>query len=148
MKSFGLTVIFQRIFKMMRYLCDTNIISEIMRSSPNPAVLHWFSGLNGIGMSVITIEELVFGLRRKGLFKKEAWLRRFTASAVSIVSIEVEDVYWSGEKRGALSAEGRQVHQADALIAASAWRSGLILATRNIRDFEGFGIALFNPFDA
>jgi hypothetical protein len=119
-----------------------------MKKSPDTAVSGWFSSLNEIGISVITLEELVFGLRRKELYRKEAWLRRFTASAARVFPVETEDSYWAGEKRGLLSAQGRQIHQADALIAAAAWRNGLVLATRNLRDFEDFGIALFNPWEA
>ena len=33
------------------------------------------------------------------------------------------------------------------LVAATALTEGLVLATRNVRDFEGCGVALFNPFD-
>lgn len=132
----------------MTFICDTNVISEIMKKYPDTSVLRWFSSLNEIGISVITLEELIFGLRRKGLFQKEAWLRRFTASAARVFPVEMEDVFWAGEKRGLFSAQGRQIHQADALIAASAWRNGLVLATRNHRDFEDFGIALFNPWEA
>jgi hypothetical protein len=133
---------------MIRYLCDTNVISEIMRKKPDPTVLRWFSNQSAISISVVTIEELVFGLRRKGLFEKEAWLRRFAAEMARIVPVEAEDVYWAGEKRGMLSMNGATIHQADALIAAAAWRTGLVLATRNIRDFADFGIAVFNPWDA
>ena len=133
---------------MVRYLCDTNVISEIMKKKPDPAVAAWFSSLTGIGLSVITVEELVFGLRRKKLFEKEAWLRRFTASAARIFPVDMEDVFWAGEKRGILSMQGRQVFQADALIAAAAWRNGLILASRNIKDFKNIGIPLFNPWES
>ena len=132
----------------MTFLCDTNVISEIMKKSPDTAVLEWFSSFEEIGMSVITLEEMIYGLRRKGLFLKEAWLRRFTASAARVFPVEMEDSYWAGEKRGLLSAQGRQGHQADALIAAAAWRNGLVLATRNLRDFEKYGVALFNPWEA
>ena len=131
---------------MIKFLCDTNVISEVMKKIPDEGVLSWFSSLPIVGMSVITLEELVYGLRRKKLFEKEAWLRRFSASATRIYDVTTEEVFWAAEKRGILSLEGRQVYQADALIAAAAWRSGLVLATRNIRDFEQFGIALFNPW--
>jgi toxin FitB len=131
---------------MIKFLCDTNVISEVMKKIPDERVLSWFSSLPIVGMSVITLEELVYGLRRKKLFEKEAWLRRFSASATRIYDVTTEEVFWAAEKRGILSLEGRQVYQADALIAAAAWRSGLVLATRNIRDFEQFGIALFNPW--
>jgi len=128
-------------------LCDTNVISEIMKKVPNSAVSRWFSELTCVGLSAITVEELCFGLRRKALFEKEAWLRRFTAAAAHVYPVATEDAFWAGERRGFLSAKGRQIHQADALIAAAAWRNGLVLATRNVRDFEDFGIALFNPWE-
>lgn len=131
---------------MPTYLCDMNIISEIMRKEPHPAVLAWFRSLDVVGLSAIVLEELVFGLRRKKLLEKEAWLRRFCAQACIVYPVEAEDAFWAGEKRGELAAEGTIIHQADALIAAAAWRNGLVLATRNIRDFEGFGIALIDPF--
>ncbi len=131
---------------MPTYLCDTNVVWEIMRREPHPAVLAWFRGLDVVGLSAIALEELVFGLRRKGLYEKEAWLRRFCAQACVVYPVEAEDAFWAGEKRGEFSARGRTVHQADALIAAAAWRNGLVLATRNTRNFEGFGIALIDPF--
>lgn len=99
-----------------------------------------------MGLSAIALEELVFGLRRKKLLEKEAWLRRFCAQACVVYPVEAEDAVWAGEKRGELSAAGKTVHQTDALVAAAAWRNGLGLATRNVRDFEGFGIALIDPF--
>jgi toxin FitB len=134
---------------MHKFLCDTNVISEIMRKKPAPRVGSWFSSLPvpAIALSIITIEELVFGLRRKRLYEKEAWLRRFTASACRIIEVTAEDVFWAGEKRGSLSSEGRTIFQADALIAAAARRGGLVLATRNIRDFNNFGIPLLNPWE-
>ena len=54
---------------------------------------------------------------------------------------------WAGSQRARMQGEGRVVAQADALIGACAWEHALILATRNIKHFEGFGIPLFNPFD-
>jgi len=132
---------------MTSYLCDTNVISEIMKKEPDKAVMRWFSALPSVGLSVVSIEELAFGLRRKALFEKEAWLRRFSASAARVFPVEAEDAFWAGEKRGSLSLKGKQIHQADVLIAAAAWRNGLVLATRNVRDFEDFGIAILNPWE-
>jgi predicted nucleic acid-binding protein len=55
---------------------------------------------------------------------------------------------WTGEARGRLAAQGINTHQADALIAATAWRHGLVLATKNVRDFDSYGIAVLNPFQS
>lgn len=45
------------------YLCDTNIISELMRPQPNPEVKAWLLRQERIALSVISVEELHFGLR-------------------------------------------------------------------------------------
>jgi predicted nucleic acid-binding protein len=118
------------------YLCDTNVVSEIMRLEPGPAVLRWFTSMKGIALSVVTVEELAFRLRRKGLYEKEAWLRRFVQAAVRVLPVEAEDAFLAGEKRGQLRPGASSYTRADALIAAAAWRRGLVLATRNVRDFS------------
>jgi len=128
-------------------LVDTNIISEIMRRSPDTKVFAWFSSLENPAISTITVEEIISGLHRTAYYEKEAWFRRFSGSAVTILPIDAEMAFWVGEKRGLFFSKGIQVHQADAFIAATAWRHGLILATRNTKDFTEFDIPLFNPFN-
>jgi hypothetical protein len=129
------------------YLLDTNVLREVMRRSPNPAVTAWFSTLEEFSVSVVTLEELVYGLRRRSMLAKEAWLRRMLADKADVVPVTVAAAHWSGEKRATLESAGRSVTQADALIAACAWELGLILATQNIEDFRGFGVPLLDPFE-
>lgn len=131
----------------MTYLLDTNILSEIMRKAPDPKVLAWFLTLETVTISAITEEELVFGLRHRGLYHKEAWLRQLLAAQGQTLPVTSTAAHWSGEKRAQLQLDGRTVPMADALIAACAWEHNLILATRNTKDFQGFGLALFNPFE-
>ena len=47
----------------MTYLLDTNVVSEVMRRLPNPRVAGWFSTLDTFSVSVVTLEDLVYGLR-------------------------------------------------------------------------------------
>ena len=131
----------------MTYLLDTNVVSEVMRRSPDPGVAAWFSALDGFSISAVTLEELVYGLRRRNLLAKEAWLRRMLADKAEVVPVTVAAAHWSGEKRAMLESAGRTVTQADALIAACAWELGLVLASRNVDDFRGFGVPLLNPFE-
>jgi|GEM_PF-4058222 len=49
----------------MNHLCDTNIISELGRSKSNPKVAAWAEEAKIISISVITIEEIRYGLTRK-----------------------------------------------------------------------------------
>ena len=107
----------------------------------------WFISLNRVSVCAITLEELVFGLRRRALIQKEAWLRQMLADKGDILPVSIAAAHWSGEKRSMLESAGRTVTQADSLIAACAWEQGLILATRNVKDFQGFGIPLLNPFE-
>lgn len=54
----------------------------------------------------------------------------------------------AGEMRAVFSQRGQVRSQADMLIAATAQVHALTLVTRNVRDFDGCGIAVLNPFDA
>ena len=118
-----------------------------MKKNPVSHVVQFVCKLDRINISAVTLEELIFGLRRRSLLQKEAWLRQILADKGEILSITDVAAHWCGEKRALLEAEGRNVTQADALIAACAWEHGYILATRNTGDFIGFGIPLVNPFD-
>ena len=46
----------------MRWLTDTNVLSELVRARPNPGVLEWAAGIERISVSVVTLEEIHFGL--------------------------------------------------------------------------------------
>ncbi len=130
----------------MQYLLDTNIISEIMKKLPNKGVVEWFAKQEEIFFSAITIEEIYYGLSSKNLVKKLTWFKQFSADKATVLEISDKISQWSGEKRGELAASGKIVTMADSLIAATAHDHGLILATRNVKDFQNCGIALINPF--
>jgi len=128
------------------YLCDTNVISELMRPKPQSAVRRWVEDQDSVLLSVLTLEELHFGLRRKNLLKKREWLDRFVSARCEILPIDARIAMRAGEMRGELSQKGQTRPQADLLIAATAWYHGCILATRNTSDFKGINIPLYNPF--
>ena len=130
----------------MEYLIDTNVVSEIMRKQPTSAVFDWFSQLETIYMSVVTLDEIVFGLSRKHLVRKLAWFQQFSSDKAVFLPISETVAKWSGEKRAELARRGIVMTMADSLIAATAHENGLVLATRNIRDFEHTNIAVHNPF--
>jgi toxin FitB len=46
----------------MTIFCDTNIISELARPRPNPGVIAWSQNIESISISVITLEEIIYGL--------------------------------------------------------------------------------------
>lgn len=126
-------------------LSDTNVISELMRPAPDPGAVEWASAQAGLCITVITVDELVFGLRKRGSLRLTAWFDRFT-DQVKVLDITAPIARRAGELRALLQANGQVRTQADMLIAATAQVHGMTLVTRNTRDFDGCGIAVLNPF--
>ncbi len=130
----------------MSYLCDTNILSELMRPTPHSGVLRWAYQLSNMMVSVITIDEISYGLSWKPNLRVQEWFTHFFQNYCEVVPI-TEAIAWNaGRLRGQLRKEGKTRTQADMLIAATAHVMGLTLVTRNTRDFQGCNIPILNPF--
>jgi predicted nucleic acid-binding protein len=130
----------------MKFLCDTNIISELARPQPNYGVLQWSLEVSSIALSVITLEEIYYGLTSKPNARIQAWFQQFLNLYCQIIPITSDIALYAGEIRGKLRTQGKTRSQADMLIAATAKIHKLTLVTRNVRDFEGCEILLLNPF--
>lgn len=130
----------------MTFLCDTNIISELSRPQPNPGVLAWSTQVSSIFLSVITVEEIAYGLASKPNARVQNWFEQFLKTYCQIIPITAEIAQFSGELRGRLRTQGKPRTQADMLIAATAHLHQLTLVTRNTRDFDDCCISLLNPF--
>lgn len=130
----------------MPWLTDTNVLSELVRPRPNQGVLSWAAGIARISISVVTLEEIMFGLAWKPNRKVQDWFDGFFAEACEIVPVTQPIAERAGVMRGELRARGITRSQADTLIAATAQVLDLTLVTRNVRDFEGLRIDLLNPF--
>ena len=130
-------------------LVDTNVISELARPRPNPRVVRWLAGQSRIHLSVVTLEELAFGVARAtggARTRLATWLDALVAARPALLDVTPAIARASGELRAVREARGRRVAMADMLIAATALAHGLTLATRNERDFEGCGVKVLNPF--
>ncbi len=131
------------------YLLDTNVISELPRPRPDPRVLDWLSSLESIALSAVTIEELVYGVERARAAERQRlrrWLEALLDTRPTVIPVDERVARIAGSLRAAREARGRRATQADMLIAACAVSAGLVLATHNLRDFEGCGAPLFDPF--
>lgn len=129
----------------MAYLVDTNVISELCRRQPDPGVLSWAGTVTRHAISVISMEEVHFGLAWRPNARVLAWMEGYFQRH-QVLAISPAIARRAGELRGELAARGLVRHQADMLIAATAQAHQLTLVTRNIRDFEYCGIGLLNPF--
>jgi toxin FitB len=130
----------------MTCLCDTNIISELARTQPNPGVVEWSASIPSFTLSVITLEEIIYGLNAKPNPRIQNWFQQFLSNYCQIIPITPEIAQYAGELRGIFRTRGITRSQADMLIAATAYIHQLTLITRNIRDFEGCEISLLDPF--
>ncbi len=130
----------------MSLLVDTNVISELARREPNPGVVAWSKTVTTIALSVISLEEICYGLALKPNARIQVWFDRFLREESQILPITDDIAHCGGQLRGSLSAQGQARTQADMLIAATAQIHQHTLVTRNLRDFQGCGIAVFNPF--
>jgi toxin FitB len=127
------------------YLLDTCVISELARRKPDPGVVAWASGVTRLALSVITVDEIHFGLAWRPNERIRAWVEAFFQRH-PILDVTAPIARRAGELRGTLAARGSVRQQADMLIAATAQAHQLTLVTRNTRDFEACGIGLLNPF--
>lgn len=131
----------------MNYLCDTNVISELARQQPNQGVVQWFNPVERLFLSVITVEELYFGLTKQSKPKVQTALEKILQSNdVEILPVTDEIAQCAGQWRGKFENAGQIRTQADMLIAATAYIHQLTLVTRNIRDFTDCDISILNPF--
>ena len=140
----------------MRLLLDTNVLSEVTRPAPDARVLDWLEGLDEDRsfISVVSIAEIRRGvaLMDEGR-KREAlaeWLARDLPQRFDQRVLPVDEpvaLAW-GDLMGLAKRRGRGLSSMDGLIAATAIARQLTLATRNTRDFEDFGIELFDPWTA
>ena len=130
-------------------LADTNVISELMRRQPHAGVLAWrdmTEAMHGqVTISVITVDEIFYGLLRKPNAGLLAWFDGFI-SCNQVLDTTEAIARRAGEMSGLFSTRGQVRSQADMLIAATAQVHALTLVTRNVRDFDGCGIAVLNPF--
>lgn len=134
----------------MKYLLDTNIVSDARRGA-SPALDGWLAGqpIVDLALSAITLLELDVGVRRKERQDPTAGarLRRWLEDDVRPV---FDGRILPVDEQVALEASRLHVPDPmpdlDALIAATAIAHGLTLVTRNTRDMERTGAALLNPW--
>ncbi len=127
-------------------LCDTNVLGELTRREPNPGVLEWAGDHSSIALSVVTLDEIHYGLAWRPIPRIVAWFERFLERHCEILPVTAEVALASGQLRGRLQAQGETRVQSDMMIAGTAQVHGLTVVTRNVRHFDGCGIPVLNPF--
>jgi len=134
---------------------DTHVISELMRPAPAPAVLAWFGAQNAGALYLTAVGEAE--LRRGAWIHPDAGRRHHLLALID--AMISEDFggrvlpFDSSAARAfatifaARRALGRPISLLDGQIAATARAHGAAVATRNVRDFEGCGVEIVNPWE-
>ena len=137
----------------MKYLIDTNVISEMSKPVPSKAVINWMKNVpeENLFMSVISIGEIVLGIcklsdkTRSG--KLTTWLNNVIYDGFEgrILEIGIDVMRVWGELYASLP---RSLPIQDTLIAATALANNLAIATRNVKDFKDIkSLSIFNPWE-
>ena len=138
----------------MSLLLDTNVVSELLRPSPNPAVESWVAArlASELYFSAVGEAELRYGVA----MLPEGQRKDALATAIEgILREDFEDRILPFDSSAARAyaniaaghrAAGRTVAPADCQIAAIAHSRSMAVATRNVRDFEDIGIEVVDPW--
>lgn len=136
----------------MKFLVDTNVLSEVRKRRPAAQVVRWIKSCapEDLFVSVLSVGELRSGIERlrkrdsRQAVELEAWLEQMrTQFADRILPITPE----IAEEWGRLNVPA-PLPSVDGLIAATARVHGLTVATRNLADFSRVQLSVLNPFDS
>jgi len=138
----------------VRYLVDTSVISELVKRSPDENVMEWMKRAEEMSLylSVLTIGELEKGIAKlpasSRRSKLETWVRSDLADRFRerLLAIDGTVAAAWGKLAGEAESRGEPLPVIDGLIAATGLAHHLVIATRNIGDFERCGASCFNPW--
>jgi toxin FitB len=139
----------------VKWLLDTNVVSETIRRRPSAAVMQWIGQIatTDAKVSVVAIAEIVEGIsfapnpdRRRELTH---WLATTVADWLSDhtlpLTLDILVDWLTLSRRLATKRTARK--SSDLLIASTARVHGLTVATRNVREFADTGIVVYDPWN-
>lgn len=134
----------------LKFVVDSDVISETSRPRPNDAVVRWIQAEGRWALTAVTVYELSRGIQLVTSARKRAflddWLARVLERSADVLPFDRATGLQAAQLAVRAQRSGKSVSQSDLFIAASAAARGLSLATRNVAHFRGFGIPVFDPF--
>lgn len=139
---------------MNGFLLDTNVPSEMTRPRPSPLIERWLDEVDDaqLFLSVISLAEILRGISRLPESNRRGQLQLWLDETLRpwfkdrILPVSQPIAERLGLLAGERDSKGFSLPVADGLIAATALEHGLTLVTRNVKDFNGLGIPLLNPW--
>ncbi|MCC7163010.1 MAG: type II toxin-antitoxin system VapC family toxin [Anaerolineae bacterium] len=128
---------------MIKYLVDTNVVSEILRQTPNQKVhARYTEYIKEIALPAVGWHEMWYGVQKLVPSQRRTlvqdYLEQTLSPSVPILAYDARAAEWHAAERARLSKIGRTPPYADGQIAAIAFVNGLVLVTLNIADYKYF----------
>ena len=136
-------------------ILDTNVLSEVLRPIPEPAVLEWLEAQprSQLFTTAITRAEILYGV---ALLAKSPRRQKLPEALLAIFDVDLADKILPFDATAAdlyadiaakRKAVGKPISQLDAMIAAISRTHQARLATRNTKDFSHCDIGLIDPWN-
>lgn len=134
---------------------DTNVLSALMRDTPDPAVVEWLDNqpAESIWTTSVTVFEIRTGIDLLAPSRRRKRLDEIFAQLLSedldgrVQSFDLTAAMAAGTIAASQQRIGRAVEIRDVQIAAIAVSRHATVATRNTRHFDGIGVDLVDPWD-
>jgi hypothetical protein len=135
---------------------DTNVVSELMRPVPSPAVLGWLDAQlpDTLWLTSASVAELLFGIARlpdgarKQAFAQSAQRMLEEDFANRVLAFDLEAASIFADLVASCERAGRPMSLADGQIASICLAYTASLITRNEKDFMNLGVQVVNPWNA
>lgn len=136
-------------------ILDTNVVSEVMKPNPEPAVKDWLDAQpeETLWLSSVTVFEIMCGIESLPTGKRKTGLADAFNELLQkdfdnrVLAFDEQHARKAGEIFARLRGQGQNPEYRDIQIAGVVAAFAAVLATRNIRHFAGTGVSLTNPWD-
>ena len=138
----------------MRFLLDTNALSETRRPEPDRRVLEWLDRLDEdrAFISVVALAEIRRGVALMQYGRRRDALAHWLAGdlidrfAGRILPVDEKTAFAWGDLMAEVKRRGLGLASMDGLLAATAIAHGLTLVTRNVQEFRDLAVELLDPW--
>ena len=134
---------------------DTNVVSEAMKATPNPAVLAWLDeqAAETLYLSSVTLAELLFGIGVLPAGRRKEALTQMLDGLLAlfedrVLAFDTNAARHYADLAVTARAVGKGFPTPDGYIAAIAKARGFTVATRDVAPFKAVGLNVINPWEA
>ncbi len=134
------------------FLLDTNVVSELAKPAPELQVVAFLNSRSDLWLSAMVVYELDFGLRLLPAGRRRRGLEYALSAIVTehenrLLAVGWPEAQQAANLRAQARLSGRNASVADALIAGTAAVHELVVATRNVSDFDSLGVDAVSPWE-